>query len=130
MSWAAMSWAATVFSPPSWMWKPECFQARRSARFPGTDELGVAQGVEEAVAEKLIHGRPTALHACVARHPLARVPVQNPYKPSGFFDGRVEVFSGHAVEMAVAGEEAVGSEDLRPACSAESIIRAAIKVAS
>ena len=28
------------------------------------------------------------------------------------FDGRREVFSGHAVEMAVGGEEAVGSEDV------------------
>jgi len=28
------------------------------------------------------------------------------------FDGRVEVFGGHAVEMAVGGEKAVGSEDV------------------
>jgi hypothetical protein len=28
------------------------------------------------------------------------------------FDGRGEVFGGHAVEMAVGGEEAVGSEDM------------------
>lgn len=28
------------------------------------------------------------------------------------FDGGVEVFGGHAVEMAVGGEEAVGSEDV------------------
>jgi hypothetical protein len=29
------------------------------------------------------------------------------------FDGRVEVFGGHAVEMAVGGEEAVGGEDVK-----------------
>lgn len=48
--------------------------------FSGADELGFAQGVEEAVAEE--------------------------------FDGGVEVFGGHAVEMAVGGEEAVGGEDV------------------
>ena len=48
--------------------------------FAGADELGFAQGVEEAVA--------------------------------GEFDGGVAVFGGHAVEMAVGGEEAVGGEDV------------------
>ena len=48
--------------------------------FAVADELGFAQGVEEAVAEE--------------------------------FDGRFEVFGGHAVEMAVGGEEAVGGEDV------------------
>ena len=56
------------------------FPSEQVSEFAGADELGVAQGVEEAVAEE--------------------------------FDGRVEVFGGHAVEMAVGGEEAVGSEDV------------------
>jgi len=56
------------------------FPSEQVSEFAGADELGVAQGVEEAVAEE--------------------------------FDGRVEVFGGHAVEMAVGGEEAVGGEDV------------------
>ncbi len=56
------------------------FPGEEVGKFSGADELGFAQGVEEAVAEE--------------------------------FDGRFEVFGGHAVEMAVGGEEAVGSEDM------------------
>jgi hypothetical protein len=56
------------------------FPGEEVGEFAGADELGFAEGVEEAVAEE--------------------------------FDGRVEVFGGHAVEMAVGGEEAVGSEDM------------------
>ena len=56
------------------------FPGEQVGEFSGADELGFAQGVEEAVAEE--------------------------------FDGGVEVFGGHAVEMAVGGEEAVGSEDV------------------
>ena len=56
------------------------FPREEVGELSGTDELGFAQGVEEAVAEE--------------------------------FDGRVEVFGGHAVEMAVGGEEAVGGEDV------------------
>ena len=48
--------------------------------FSGADELGFAQGVEEAMAEE--------------------------------FDGGGEVCGGHAVEMAVGGEEGVGGEDM------------------
>ena len=56
------------------------FPGEQVGEFAVADELGFAQGVEEAVAEE--------------------------------FDGRFEVFGGHAVEMAVGGEEAVGSEDV------------------
>ncbi len=56
------------------------FPGEQVGEFAGADELGFAEGVEEAVAEE--------------------------------FDGRVEVFGGHAMEMAVGGEEAVGGEDV------------------
>jgi hypothetical protein len=46
----------------------------------GADEFGVAEGVEEAVAEE--------------------------------FDGRSEVFGGHAVEATVGREESIGGEDV------------------
>ena len=56
------------------------FPGEEVGEFAGADELGFAQGLEEAVAEE--------------------------------FDGGVEVCGGHTMEMAVGGEEAVGSEDV------------------
>lgn len=38
------------FSPPLSIWKPECFQERRSGSF--LDEFGAAEGVEKAVEEE------------------------------------------------------------------------------
>jgi len=57
------------------------FPGEEVGEFAGADEFGLAEGVEEAVAEE--------------------------------FDGGGEVFGGHAVEMAVGGEEAVGGEDVK-----------------
>ena len=56
------------------------FPGEEVGEFFGTDEFGVAEGVEKAVAEE--------------------------------FDGRGEVFGGHAVEAAVGGEESVGGENV------------------
>ena len=46
------------------------FPGEEIGEFGGTDEFGVAEGVEEAVAEELIQDRLTALHPCGARHQL------------------------------------------------------------
>ena len=136
----ALSWAGDGFFAAIVDVESGVFPGEEVGEFAGADEFGVAEGVEEVVAEELIQGRPTALHPCGARHPLARVPVQNAYKPSAFFDGRSEVlirpprpagspagsgfacvqnasdpsafFTGHAVEAAVGGEESVGGQGM------------------
>ena len=84
------------------------FPGEEVGEFGGADEFGVAEGVEEAVAEECDGGTEVLIRPLHQRaHPagFGFASVQNASDPSA-------LFNGHAVEAAVGGEESDGGKDM------------------
>ncbi|MDA7518283.1 hypothetical protein N8529_00795 [bacterium] len=84
------------------------FPGEEIGQFFRTDEFGLAEGVEEAVAEEFDGGSEVLIRP---RHQRAH--------PTGFGLASVQnasdlsaLFNGHAVEVTVGGEESVGGKDM------------------
>jgi hypothetical protein len=84
------------------------FPGEEVGEFGGVDEFGVAEGLEEAVAEECDGGSEVLIRPLHQRaHPagFGFTSVQNASDPSA-------LFNGHAVEAAGGGEESVGGKDV------------------
>jgi hypothetical protein len=94
------------------------FPGEEIGKFGGADEFGVAEGLEEAVAEEFDGGSEVLIRPLHQRaHPagFGFASVQNASDPSA-------LFNGHAVEAAIGREESVGSEEVEVGVENEVVV--------